>query len=111
MLRNRWLLLAVALLAVSAFARGLPDKTRTPGVANPAVTQDNIDKTICVSGWTAKIGPPSSYTSKLKIKQIKEYRYADKKQGDYEEDHLISTLFPPFSRSFPHSCTVTNRAE
>lgn len=29
-----------------AFARDLPDKTRTPGVANPAVTQDNIDQTI-----------------------------------------------------------------
>jgi len=41
MVRNRWVLLAIALLAASAFARDLPDKTRTPGVANPTVTQDN----------------------------------------------------------------------
>lgn len=54
------------------------------------MTQDNIDQTICVSGWTATIRPGSSYTSKLKIEQIKEYSYKDKKPGDYEEDHLIS---------------------
>jgi hypothetical protein len=84
MVRNRWLLLAIALFTTSAFARDLPDKTRTPGVANPAVTQDNIDQTICVSGWTATIRPSSSYTSKLKIEQIKEYRYKDKKPGDYK---------------------------
>jgi hypothetical protein len=90
MVRNPLLLVALALFAVSAFARDLPDKTRTPGVANPDVTQDNIDQTICVSGWTKKIRPPTSYTNELKQQQIKEYGYADKKPGDYEEDHLIS---------------------
>src|SRR2546423_578010 len=90
MVRNRWLLVALALFAASAFARDLPDKTRTPGVANPDVTQDNIDQTICVSGWTKTVRPPTSYTNELKQQQIKEYAYADKKPGDYEEDHLIS---------------------
>src|SRR5947208_807983 len=91
--RHMRIFLAVALavlLSTPAFARDLPDKTRTPGVANPDVTQDNIDQTICVSGWTKKIRPPTNYTSELKQQQIKEYRYADKKPGDYEEDHLIS---------------------
>jgi hypothetical protein len=73
-----------------SIARDLPDPTRTPGVANPDVTQDNIKQTICVSGWTKTIRPPTSYTNKLKVEQIKEYRYKDKKPGDYEEDHLIS---------------------
>lgn len=65
----------------TAFARDLPDPTRTPGVANPDVTQDNIKQTICVSGWTKTIRPPSSYTSKLKLEQIKEYRYRNKKRA------------------------------
>src|SRR5712691_27286 len=85
--------LAIALavfLSNAAFARDLPDKTRTPGVANPDVTQNNIDQTICVSGWTKTIRPPVSYTSKLKVDQIKECGYKDKRPGDYEEDHLIS---------------------
>jgi len=73
MVRNRWPLLAVALLAASVFARDLPDRTRTPGVANPDVTQDNIDQTICVSGWTKKIRPPTNYTNELKRQQIVEY--------------------------------------
>jgi hypothetical protein len=46
----------------------LPDPTRTPGALNPMVTQETIGSTICVSGWT---------------------RYADRKLGDYEEDHPI----------------------
>lgn len=32
---------------------------------------------------------PTSYTNKLKKKQIREYGYADKNPKDYEEDHLI----------------------
>lgn len=74
----------------TACARDLPDPQRTPGVANPDVTQANIDQTICVSGWTKTIRPPASYTNKLKLEQIKEYKYKDKKPASYEEDHLIS---------------------
>ena len=90
MVRNRWLLCTIGLLAITAFARDLPDNTRTPGVANPDVTQENIDQSICVSGWTKKIRPPTNYTNELKRQQIVEYSYADKKPGNYEEDHLIS---------------------
>jgi hypothetical protein len=36
------------------------------------------------------IRPPSSYTTKLKTQQIKEYRYREKRLAEYEEDHLIS---------------------
>ena len=74
----------------TVLGRDLPDPTRTPGVANPDVTQDNIHETICVSGWTDTVRPPSSYTTNLKKAQIKEYRYRDKTPGSYEEDHLIS---------------------
>lgn len=56
---------------------------------NPAVTQDTIAATICVSGWTATIRPPSSYTSALKVQQLAAFGYADQNPGDYEEDHRV----------------------
>src|SRR5712691_5095797 len=65
--------LAVALavlLSNSVFARDLPDKTRTPGVANPDVTQDNIDQTICVSGWPE----PYNRACGARIKDVLETR-------------------------------------
>jgi hypothetical protein len=68
----------------------LPDPKLTPGVTNPAVTQENIHQTICVRGYTKTIRPPESYTHKLKWRQIREYGYGDKRLSSYEEDHLIS---------------------
>jgi hypothetical protein len=69
---------------------GEPDPSLTPGALNPAVTQATIHSTICVSGWTATIRPPESFTDTLKIKQIGQYGYSDTKTSSYEEDHLIS---------------------
>ena len=67
----------------------LPDARCTPGATNPVVTQATIAATICVTGWTATIRPPSTYTDALKRSQIAEYGYADTALADYEEDHLI----------------------
>lgn len=67
----------------------LPDSACTPGVANPAVTQDNIAGTICRSGWTATIRPPVGYTNELKRRQMLAYGLAGL-PSDYEEDHLLS---------------------
>jgi hypothetical protein len=67
----------------------LPDPACTPGALNPAVTQGTIGSTICVSGWTATVRPPTSYTNPLKVQQIAEYGYADTSTADYEEDHFI----------------------
>lgn len=67
----------------------LPDPACTPGALNPDVTQDTIGSTICVSGWTATVRPPSSYTTALKKKQIVEYGYSDTNLSDYEEDHFV----------------------
>lgn len=70
----------------------LPISGVTSGAINPAVTQANIQQTICKSGYTATIRPPASYTTKLKISQlVGAYKsYADKNPASYEEDHLIS---------------------
>ncbi len=68
---------------------GLTDPKCTPGVADPRVTQENIQTTICVSGYSAKVRPSSVYTRLLKQRQIAEYGYSDMNPADYEEDHLI----------------------
>jgi hypothetical protein len=68
---------------------GLPDPVCTPGVVDARVTQDNIPATICIGGYTKTVRPSSTYTNALKIRQIKEYGYADTNLADYEEDHLI----------------------
>ncbi|SRR6266568_65263 len=68
----------------------LPDPNCTPGVINPDVTQDNLDSTICHSGFTKTIRPPVSYTNRLKREQIQEYGFFDTSTRDFEEDHFIS---------------------
>jgi hypothetical protein len=60
-----------------------------PGATNSHVTQANIHKTICVSGWTKTVRPPASYTTKLKREQMAQFHLAGDAH-DYEEDHLIS---------------------
>ncbi len=68
----------------------LPDSNCTPGVIDPLVTQDNIDTTICHSGYTKTVRPSASYTNSLKKQQIIDYGYQDTNMSIYEEDHLIS---------------------
>lgn len=50
-----------------------------------------MSATICVTGWTAHVRPPSSYTTALKQRQLATgYAWrGDADTGDYEEDHLI----------------------
>ncbi|WP_255637963.1 hypothetical protein [Amycolatopsis sp. DSM 110486] len=70
----------VAVAATCSTARlPLPYSSCTPGTYNPDVTQSNIHSTICVSGWTATVRPPTSYTNPLKVQGI----------ADYEEDHMV----------------------
>src|SRR6266508_4829814 len=85
------LLLAVAIVAPHRSAPKSPyhaDPVRTPGVLNPDVTQATINATICVKGWTKTIRPPTSYTNKLKQKQMRQYHESGG-PSRYEEDHLI----------------------
>jgi hypothetical protein len=60
----------------------------TLGFANPAVTQQNIDSTICVPGWTKIVRPSSAYTNRLKHQQMLE-RGLPGSARDYEENHII----------------------
>ena len=97
--RHGWiLLLTLAVLAAAAALLVRPHAHRarlhanpalTPGALNPDVTQRTIGATICVSGWTRTVRPPSSYTHSLKIRQMREYGEAGRTR-DYQEDHFIS---------------------
>ena len=90
---TRFLLLpATLVLALSfpAWASDLPDPMLTPGAINLYVTQQNIQQTVCVRGYTKTIRSPSNFTNKLKKRQMREYGYADRNPKHYEEDHLIA---------------------
>ena len=75
----------------------LPNARLTPGVVSADVTPANINRTICVSGYTSgrrlddgrPVRPSSSYTTAVKRSQIVQYGYGDTRLADYEEDHLI----------------------
>src|SRR5713226_8498906 len=103
-----WPLIALAALLMACSLPGSPstspspvESSQQPGadpchvagvvycVLNPAVTQATIKQTICVSGWTATIRPPSSYTSALKVQQIAAEKLPDTNPADYEEDHRV----------------------
>jgi hypothetical protein len=61
----------------------------TPGALNPDVTPATLASTICRHGWTRTIRPPVSYTSSLKLKQMREYGRRGAPSA-YQEDHLVS---------------------
>jgi hypothetical protein len=66
----------------------LPDRRCTPGARNPKVTPATLGSTICRSGYTASIRPPSSVTRLEKRANAASYRYAGRlSQAEY--DHLI----------------------
>ena len=66
----------------------LPDPKCTSGAIDPRVTQNNIDSTICVPGYTKTVRPPVSVTEPLKLESMKSYGFSDS-PSNYEYDHLI----------------------
>jgi hypothetical protein len=67
----------------------LPDPRCTPGAIDPTVTQGDIGRTVCRSGYTETVRPPESVTETEKRASLRAY-------GDhhplhyYEYDHLVS---------------------
>jgi hypothetical protein len=57
-------------------------------VVSTAVTQANLNATICRSGYTATVRPPESDTEAFKTKIMAAYREPGS-LGDYELDHLV----------------------
>lgn len=71
------------------YGEPLPDLACTPGAVSPAVTQDNLARTICKSGYTATIRPSSYVTGKEKKANALSYGYTGS-LSDAEYDHLLS---------------------
>jgi hypothetical protein len=67
----------------------LPDPHCTPGATNPRVTQADLARTICKSGYTASIRPPASITGREKRASEAAYGFTGK-ASTTEYDHLIS---------------------
>lgn len=73
----------------AAPAGAYPNPATTPGVPNPTITQANIAETICSKTWsTNSIRPPATYTTKLKLKQLRAMGLTGH-AAEYEEDHFI----------------------
>lgn len=68
---------------------GLPDPICTPGAADPAVNQNNIQNTICVPGYAKTVRPPPSFTDPLKEELMRSYGFGNNSPRNYELDHLI----------------------
>lgn len=86
---DRTVLALAALLALPCQAQvNAPSHDRTPGAVSAAVTQENIQETVCAEAWLKSVEPPPKYTEKLKAKQIKALHLKGKPR-DYVEDHLV----------------------
>lgn len=66
-----------------------PDPRCSPGARNPAVTQGNLDDTICRSGYSKSIRPPESVTEPEKLVVMRAYGLRGSPHP-YELDHIIS---------------------
>jgi len=97
-------LVATTLPTSTAASAVEPDAAFTPGETNPVVTQATIGRTICVSGWTATVRPPESYTEQIKHLEdgaggvvtyqgvsysVHGFELADHNISDFELDHLV----------------------
>lgn len=65
-----------------------PDHSITSGMADPKVTQRNMQKTICVSGYTKD--KRKHQTSKVKKAVLAKYDVPWSDRADFEDDHLIA---------------------
>lgn len=78
---------AVAALGLGAAAHQGGHKT--PQYSS-AVTQANVDATICVKGYSASVRPPLSYTAPLKRRLLAALPTGvSHNPADYELDHLV----------------------
>jgi hypothetical protein len=108
--------LAVALVGgcVTAAAQDgpVPDAARPahhlfPGKANPAVTQANINSTICKAGWTDTIRPPTSYTTALKkIQMTVTLHYTTANPLPKVKSASGTSMIPNLKKCKPHSANT-----
>lgn len=83
-LTSRFLALLLFILVLLAVSQATFAQT-----TNPAVTQLNIGRTICVSGWSATVRPATTYTNGIKRKLLRQAGIPLATGSAYELDHRI----------------------
>jgi hypothetical protein len=76
-------------LFIFAVALSLPALALAEITLNQNVTQETIDQTICVSGYTKSVRPATSYTNGVKLKLLRESGLDPDNASDYELDHIV----------------------
>lgn len=71
---------AICLNSICAFAQ----------VSSPAVTQGNIQDTICQPGYSKTVRPPESYTNKYKRLLMERAGFPTSEIGSYALDHRLA---------------------
>jgi hypothetical protein len=77
----------VAIILAAAASVPTPNHRLTPGQRDPAVTQANIQQTICKPGYSDSVRKTPARVLKA---MFDEYGIPDAERGNYEGDHLIS---------------------
>ena len=111
MIRSLLALSAVLASSVALAQVGyIPDHERTPGAINPDVTQDNIAQTARMSGFTKTIRPPSSYISRLKARQMREFNLPGIAR-DYREKTTLCRSALAVTRATRATCGLSRSRE
>jgi hypothetical protein len=66
----------------------LPDPACTPGAVTPAVTESNIETTICSARYVAAVQPPRREANAVKRRLMRAYGDRQPSRA-YELDHLV----------------------
>lgn len=93
--RSEAAVIAAIVAEIVAAAALLPP---VPGAYNPVVKPATIRTTICVSGWSSTVRPPTSYTTPLKRELLARYHLPGTISG-YQLDHLVSLAIGGAPRS------------
>ncbi len=80
-MKRAFFIVALLASAPNAHAANLP--------LNPDVTQENIDETICVRGWTKTVRPPLEVTNAIKLRKLRERGLTEADKSRFELDHVI----------------------
>lgn len=60
-----------------------------PGAFNEAVSQANIRRTICTTGWSAAVRPPAAFLHEAKARLMKEAGLPPAQSSKYEVDFVV----------------------
>lgn len=85
---EHWPRIAVALPTLT-FAAAVAFGAPPASALNPAVTQDDLNATICTPGFAKRIRPPVVFTSQMKRDLLREAGLPKLAASQYQLDHVV----------------------